>query len=213
MNNNKKIILCILLVLFLGISCILSFFLSDDKIEAEERIEIIDAALDKDEVITNVKVDIKGAIKTPGVYEVPNYSRVIDIIEIAGGLKKGANTEYINLAKLVEDEMIIWIYTDSEIKKFEEGNIKYEYIEKECNCPDVTTSACIEQDNTTVNGKVNINTATIDELMTLTGIGEAKAISIIEYREQNPFTTIEDIKNVSGIGDKAFEKIKDNITV
>lgn len=126
-------------------------------------------------------------------------------------MKKNANTEYINLAKNVEDEMIIWIYTNSEIKQYEEDNIKYAYIEKECNCPDVTTSTCIN--NTQTTGKININTASLEELMTLTGIGESKALSIIEYREQTPFSTIEDIKNVSGIGESAFDKIKENITV
>ena len=107
--------------------------------------------------------------------------------------------------------MVIWVYTNDEIKEFKKSNVKYEYIYKECKCPDVSTSACINDSQTS--SKVNINTATLEELMTLTGIGESKAISIIEYREKTPFKTIEEIKNVSGIGDSAFDKIKDHITV
>lgn len=206
--NNKKIWLSILLILLLGTFYLISFFVDDNNIQAEE---IIEKAEVEDESVSVVKVDIKGAVKTPGVYEVLTTSRVIDVIELAGGLKKNANTEYINLAKNVEDEMIIWIYTNTEIKQYEEDNIKYAYIEKECNCPDVTTSTCIN--NTQTTDKININTASLEELMTLTGIGESKALSIIEYREQTPFSTIEDIKNVSGIGESAFDKIKENITV
>lgn len=206
--NNKKIWLSILLILLLGTFYLISFFVDDNNIQAEEIIEKVEV---EEESVSVVKVDIKGAVKTPGVYEVLTTSRVIDVIELAGGLKKNANTEYINLAKNVEDEMIIWIYTNSEIKQYEEDNIKYAYIEKECNCPDVTTSTCIN--NTQTTGKININMASLEELMTLTGIGESKALSIIEYREQTPFSTIEDIKNVSGIGESAFDKIKENITV
>lgn len=206
--NNKKIWLSILLILLLGTFYLISFFVDDNNIQAEEIIEKVEV---EEESVSVVKVDIKGAVKTPGVYEALTTSRVIDVIELAGGLKKNANTEYINLAKNVEDEMIIWIYTNSEIKQYEEDNIKYAYIEKECNCPDVTTSTCIN--NTQTTGKININMASLEELMTLTGIGESKALSIIEYREQTPFSTIEDIKNVSGIGESAFDKIKENITV
>lgn len=212
MKNNKKIILCILLVTLLGIFYIISFFFNKETIEADTIVEE-NVVAEVKETVERIKIDIKGAIKNPGVYEVSDDARVMDVINLAGGLKKNANTDYLNLAKLVEDEMIIWIYTDNEIKKFEESNIKYEYVEKECNCPDVSNSACIDTSDSKIDGKVNINTATLEELMTLTGIGESKALSIIEYREKTPFTSIEDIKNVSGIGDSAFEKIKDNITI
>ena len=209
--NSKKILLSTLLVLLLGSFYIVSFFVDEEETEAEEL--ITKNEVEKVEIEnTFVKVDIKGEVKNPGVYEVQNGSRVIDVIELAGGLKKNSNTEYINLSKTVEDEMIIWIYTNAEIKKFEEENIKYAYIEKECNCPDVSNSACIDSSKDST-GKININEASLEELLTLTGIGKSKALSIIEYREKTPFNTIDDIKNVNGIGDSAFEKIKDNITV
>lgn len=209
MKNNRKFVLFILLVIILGLFYLASFILNDgENVVARE--EIIKTTALKEEEF--VKVDIKGAVKKPGVYEVNNGMRVIDVIEKAGGLSKSANTEYINLAKTVTDEMTIWIYTDKEIEKFEESNIKYEYIEKDCNCPSVENSACIDS-GTSDNTKININTATLEELMTLSGIGEAKAKDIIEYREKTPFSSIEELKNVSGIGDSSFEKIKNNITI
>lgn len=209
MKNNRKFVLFILLVIILGLFYLVSFILNDgENVVAREEI-IRTTALKEEEF---VKVDIKGAVKKPGVYEVNNGMRVIDVIEKAGGLSKSANTEYINLAKTVTDEMAIWIYTDKEIEKFEESNIKYEYIEKDCNCPSVENSACIDS-GTSDNTKININTATLEELMTLSGIGEAKAKDIIEYREKTPFSSIEELKNVSGIGDSSFEKIKNNITI
>ena len=209
MKNNRKFVLFILLVIILGLFYLVSFILNDDE-NVVAREEIIRTTALKEEEF--VKVDIKGAVKKPGVYEVNNGMRVIDVIEKAGGLSKSANTEYINLAKTVTDEMTIWIYTDKEIEKFEESNIKYEYIEKDCNCPSVENSACIDS-GTSDNTKININTATLEELMTLSGIGEAKAKDIIEYREKTPFSSIEELKNVSGIGDSSFEKIKNNITI
>ena len=209
MKNNRKCVLSILLVIMLGLFYLVRFILNDgESLVAREEI-IRTTALKEEEF---VKVDIKGAVKKPGVYEVNNGMRVIDVIEKAGGLSKSANTEYINLAKTVTDEMTIWIYTDKEIEKFEESNIKYEYIEKDCNCPSVENSACIDS-GTSDNTKININTATLEELMTLSGIGEAKAKDIIEYREKTPFSSIEELKNVSGIGDSSFEKIKNNITI
>ena len=151
-------------------------------------------------------------------YCLNNKDRVIVLTDdLAYGHRKDlvekANTEYINLAKSVENEMIIWVYTNDQIKDFIEQDIVYEYIEKDCNCPSVSTSACVGSNNSEKNELININKATKDELMTLTGLGESKALNIIEYRNRTPFTKIEDIKNVNGIGDSVFEKIKNYITV
>lgn len=159
-----------------------------------------------------VVVDIKGMITSPGVYEVDSTSRVNDVINIAGGLIEGADTSLINLAKIVEDEMIIIIYSKEEILE------KYKEEVCICDCPEITNDACIESNTKSEDIEtseiVNINTASKDELMTITGIGESKADSIIKYREENgKFSSIEDIKNVSGIGEYLFEKIKDYITV
>ena len=157
--------------------------------------------------------------------------RVIDVIKKAGGLIENANTEYINLSKKLVDEMIIIIYSNDEIEKFKETNKEVIYIEYECICPDNKNDACInENDTVNTNGVkekdksskeisndskdnlISINTATLEELMTLSGIGESKAQAIIDYREENgEFKKLEDIMNVSGIGESAYSKIKNNI--
>lgn len=173
------------------------------------------------------KVDIKGAVKKEGVYELKEKSRVIDVINLAGGLKENADTSVTNLSKYIKDEMVIVIYTKEEVDKFNE--VKQEEIKKEEQCiiynEVIVNDSCKDNDTNEENDKIDnkneieldvkisINTADLELLMTLPGIGESKAKSIIEYREITPFTSIEDIMNVSGIGEKAFEQIKDYITV
>ncbi len=115
------------------------------------------------------------------------------------------------------DEMVIIIYSKEEVKDFKKTKeIENKVIEQCIKKTDtsLTNDACIDNNNeNNQNTKININTATLEELMTLSGIGESKAKSIIKYREENPFKTIEDLKNVTGIGDNLFAQIKENITV
>ena len=166
-----------------------------------------------------VYVDIKGAVNNPGVYEVDSGSRVIDVIKIAGDLKENADTSIINLSKIVTDEMYIIVYTVDEMKSYKEKMIPAKTIVKEVEkkiiCPDDSNDACINQNNSNdnISGKININLATKEELSALPSIGESKAQNIIDYRKETPFETIDDIKNVKGIGDSLFEKIKDYIEV
>lgn len=174
----------------------------------------------KQEIVENkkIKIDIKGEILNPGVYQLKENDRVSDAINVAGGLTENADTELINLSKTLKDEMVIIIYNKYEIEKIRQESNKTDtiikYIEKKCTCPDTTNDACIKQPEATKDTKVSINTATVEELMTIDGIGESKAKAIIKYRETNGnFETIEDIKNVSGIGESTFEKFKDYITV
>ena len=152
-------------------------------------------------------------------------SRTNKLIEKAGGITEEADTTYINLAKKLQDEMVIIIYTKDQIKKAKEKEtLAPKEINNTCICPKITNDVCIAKENITQKtetkteetktNKININTASEEELQTLTGIGASKAKAIIEYREQNgPFNKTEDITNVSGIGESAYEKIKDNITV
>lgn len=221
MNKKQKIIMIatiLLFIVYLGISFL---FEKEDKVEAKESTIPVVEKVQEEPIIELYKVDIKGQVEKPGVYEVSKDSRVIDVVELAGGLKKDANTDFINLSKKVEDGSVIWIYTTKEIEKLTEVKTVTEYIEKECNCPDVSNSACVTKPSTnsntdtkdTITGKININTASLEELTSLNGVGESKAKAIIEYRTKNPFKSIEDVKNVSGIGDSAYEKIKDSITV
>jgi competence protein ComEA len=139
---------------------------------------------------------------------------------MAGGLTNEADTSTLNLSKKVIDEMQIIIYTKAQIQQYKENNKSIteviKYIEKECKCPDPTINdACINEESTyEKTSKISLNNATKEELMTLPNIGESKANAIIEYRTNNSlFSSIEDIKNVTGIGDSIFDKIKDYITI
>ncbi len=179
-------------------------------------------------------IDIKGEVKKPGVYKVPINTRVSEVISLSGGLTKNANTRFINLSKIVKDGEVIVIYSNSEIKNATKTKTitNTVYVDTPCICEEVKNDACLVQNldiedpviennttmetnnNETVSSKININTASKEELMTLSGIGEAKAKSIIEYRNNNGlFKGIEDIVNVSGISESIYAKIKENITV
>ena len=204
MKKTSKIIMIVVIFLFLLSACY----------HKEETPVITEEVEEKEEQEEEIYlVDIKGSVSKPGVYEVAKGSRVMDVIEKAGGLKKDANTDFLNLSKKVEDGEILWVYTDKEIKTLIGNTPTIQYVQEACHCPDVQNSACVSKETNNANTKVNINTASLEELMTLSGIGEAKAKSIITYRQKTKFQKIEDIKNVSGIGDSVYEKIKDAITV
>lgn len=213
---RNKIVIGILIIIGIVLVIIFSHDTSKEEVNADN-LESLEVPKKTEEKVTNIMVDIKGAVNKPGVYTVDNSKRVNDVIALAGGLKKDANTNYINLSAKVTDEMVIWIYTKKEIQELKLEQTSTKYMVKQCNCPVVDNTTCLnntkKEDNSS-NDIININTASLEELMTLTGIGEAKAKSIIEYREVNGnFKTIEDIMNVSGIGESAYSKIKDRIKV
>lgn len=176
-------------------------------------------------------IDIKGAVKKPGVYELSSEDKVIDAINKAGGLKSNADTSNINLSKKLTNEMVVYIFTKNELKTTTKNSTSSaptttkksttsttKISDNTCHCETIEINNCInKEDNTSSNeddSKININTATKDELMTLNGIGDAKAAAIIEYREQKGlFSSIEDIINVTGISETIYDKIKDNIKV
>ncbi|MBM7604768.1 competence protein ComEA [Metabacillus crassostreae] len=140
-------------------------------------------------------VDIKGAIYKPGVYEIEADARVHQLIEKAGGLNSDADEIAINLAAPLQDGMVLYIPKKGET---------------EVN-PYTSQEAGLDNDQVQ---KVNINTATIEELQTLTGIGPAKAEAIMTYREENGlFQSPEDLLEVTGIGEKSYEKLKEEILV
>lgn len=210
----------ILLGLIVGL---LIFIFNDDNSNE------VDVVLEKQDIEstvvveeTKVKVDIKGAVNNPGVYELEKNSRVSDVINLSGGLTEEADTSVINLSKNVSDEMVIIIYTKDEIKKMQEGETSIKYIEKECICPKLENDACIEEVNdeeekiveNNQSNKISLNNATISQLMELNGIGQTKAEAIIEYRQNNGgFKTIEEIMKVDGIGQTTYDKIKDQLTL
>lgn len=180
----------------------------------------IEPTLQEEPEKTSIFVEIKGEVVTPGTYEMNNNDRIVDVIKKAGGLTKNANIKANNLSKKVEDEMVIIIYSNNEIKEFETIKQKEEQVSTNCHNSsfNITNSSCKNEindnsKNNQSNALVSINTATKEELMTISGIGESKALSIIEYRSTNgKFNSIEDIKNVSGIGDKLYAQIKNFIT-
>lgn len=182
---------------------------------------------DNNEDLKTVFVDVKGAVNTPGVYEIDSDKRIIDAINLAGGLSNEADTINLNLSKRVTDEMYIIVYTKTEIYNYKKdnGNKEISCASVECVCPNSNNNGCItnntnsttsdiKEEKNDSNLKISINSASKEELMKLSGIGESKADAIISYRNENgKFTSIDEIKNVSGIGDSIFEKIKDNIVL
>ncbi len=215
-----KYLLTLILVLFLF--AIIGYFKEKNDEISTKSIKKLSNVSKKTSNLKTLFVDVKGAVNAPGVYELEDGKRVIDAINLAGGFSDKADTINVNLSKRLTDEMFIVIYTKQEIYNYKKSNetSNINCASFECVCPDVKNDACIEKNlkaennKKEANNKVSINNATKEDLMSLTGIGESKANAIINYRNENGlFKQIEDIKNVSGIGDSVFEKIKNNITL
>lgn len=166
-----------------------------------------------------IVVHISGAVNIEGIVELEAGSRIANAIEKAGGVKENADMTDINLAYPLEDGMKIHIPTkeETEANKNNENMIDESYIISSSggvSSKEDTNSTQGSSSTSTSSKKVNINTATQEELDTLPGIGPSIASKIIDYREQNgKFNSIEEIKEVSGIGDAKYEKIKDSITI
>jgi competence protein ComEA len=144
---------------------------------------------------SSIFVDVKGAVAHRGVYEVQETARVKDVIALAGGFTKEADQTKVNLAAKVHDEMVVYVPK----------------IGEEMSEMVIATSGNSANNG---DGKININTASLEEIQELDGIGPAKAAAIIAYREENgPFQKVEDLLNVTGIGEKSLEKIKEQVIV
>ena len=137
-------------------------------------------------------VDVKGQVSQPGVYEVESTLRIHEVIRLAGGFLETANVEAMNLAQKIKDEMVIYVpHLDDEI-------------------PTDVEQTWSETNET--NSKVSLNDATEAELQTLPGIGPSKAAAIVNYREETgSFQSIDELVNVSGIGEKTLEKLREYI--
>lgn len=242
--SKYKIYFIIFTLILISITCSLLYYykdtyeeISNDPIlsasdtNEENNIDEMENELTDDNIklepATYYKIDIKGAIKKPGVYSVEENNRIIDVINQAGGLNKNANTTYINLSKKIFDEMVIVIYTKEQVADIKNHLLENKQIIENLN-KENKNDALIENsdviENTSISEEnkeeeiipklISINSATKEELITLTGIGEKKASDIIDYRkEQGPFEILEDLMNVSGIGEALFAKIKDYITL
>lgn len=224
--RKQIIIVSILLIIFGSLGCyfIISFKENDKEKGEISLVNEKENSLEKKstEVTEELyKVDIKGEIINPGIYSLTKESRVIDVIEKAGGLTENANTTVINLSKKIIDEMVIIIYSNQQVLEFERTKEVEKQVQDKCVQIDensVKNDACvIDSDSSSDNEKsiqVSLNNSTKEELMTLPGIGEAKAQEIIDYRNANEgFKSIEELKQISGIGDSIFAKIKDYITL
>lgn len=142
-----------------------------------------------------VTVDVAGGVKSPGVYELPANSRVMDAINAAGGASSGADTGDINLARIVKDGEQIYVDLASVSNSFVQGSGTARVVKKK-------------------SGPININRATAGELDSLPGIGPVLASRIIDYRKANgPFATVDDLQKVSGIGSAKFAQFKSKVRV
>ncbi|MEV5037166.1 helix-hairpin-helix domain-containing protein [Peribacillus frigoritolerans] len=148
-----------------------------------------------------IKVDVKGAVKSPGIFTAQAGDRVIDLISAAGSFTVKADKDKVNFAQIIEDQMVIYVPEIGEEDKGDLENIQ------------VGTSGDAVTKGTS-GGLVNLNTATQEDLQTLTGIGPSKANAILEYRESiGKFKEVDELKQVTGIGDKTFERLRDSISV
>lgn len=151
--------------------------------------------------INDKKVYISGEIINSGVYDIKDGDRLDDLVKRAGGFTEKADLDSINLAMRLEDQMKIYIPNIDENQNISAANTN------------LGVGAVDSTNSDAKDKKINLNFASKEELMSLPNIGEKRAQAIIDYRQENKFEKIEDIKNVSGIGDKYFEAMKDLITV
>jgi competence protein ComEA len=163
------------------------------EIKAEDNLEVNETVL---KVPAVIMVDVKGAVRHPGVYTVEEGDRLIDAITAAGGYLPDADSRLLNHAMKLTDELLVYVPLVGE--ELLEGGL----------------SLVVQQNPQNTDGLININTADEILLMTINGIGPAKASAIINYREEHgPFISPESIMDVSGIGQKTFEKLEHQITV
>lgn len=172
---------------------------NDEKIDSEDHQNELEAA--SDEVSSMLIVDVRGAVLHPGVYALEDDDRLIDAINAAGGYIESADTKLINHAQKLADEMLIYIPVEGE--EITETAARAEVP------PTVSSPSSLSESDT-----VNLNTASEAELMTLSGVGPAKAAAIIQHREEHgKFQSKEDLMNISGFGQKTFEKLEAHISV
>lgn len=207
LNKKQKIILIILITIIgIGIYCYTNAIENTSEEEIENVLEVAQTNTTKETEEKNIFVHIAGCVQKEGMLELSSNSRIADAIEKAGGLTQEADLSDINLAYLLEDGMKIYIPNQNERQ---ENNEKTENTAKTENTPSMQI-----QDTSTKQDVININTATQEELDTLPGIGPATATKIIEYRkEKGKFKQKEEIKEVSGIGEAKYEKIKEYISI
>ena len=157
----------------------------DEKEDKNQKEEVVEQDL--------ITVDVKGAVKSPGIYDLPVGSRINDAVQKAGGFTDNADSKSINLAQKISDEALVYVPTKEEATSQE---------------------AHSNASNTKENKKVNLNKASLEELKQVKGLGAKRAQDIIDHRESNgKFKSVDELKKVSGIGAKTIEKLKEYVTV
>ena len=224
LDKKQKIIVIAILLIIAG--AILYYVYGNDEVQIQNEIlpyeeNILEEAseeMGKSEEAESKELEVKqeiiiyitGEVNKEGVYSLPEGTRIADAIEQAEGLTEDAYTEDINLAYVLEDGMKIKIPNKNEIH----NQVETQVTNEDSSYTSTESGISIEQTQKKTSQKVNINTATQEELETLTGIGPSIASKIVQYRKENGnFKTVEDIKNVSGIGESKFESIKDYVCV
>ncbi|HHD2752686.1 TPA: helix-hairpin-helix domain-containing protein [Clostridium perfringens] len=186
----------------------------NDDIEENEK-ENINKSNEKESSNSNIEkivVEIKGEVKNPNVYVLENGSRIYELIEKAGGPTEEADLSNINRALYLSDGQCIVVRNMNDEKEEETGSLEENLSGNSIET--VKNSLGEKGESSEENSIININTASKETLMTLNGIGESKAQAIIDYREEiGGFKSIDDITNISGIGEKTLEKIKDKISI
>lgn len=208
--DNKKIIIfgCSLVVIIIVIILFFWFYNNGFENSYKDEIDVYDMTFiegeDKNDEktenkVSKIKVHITGEVLNQGLIELEEGSRIDDAIKVAGNITEFADLSKVNLAYELSDGQKVYIPS---IKDESE-----EYISE-------NAGENVIEDEDVKDGKININTADIDLLQTINGVGESLANKIIDYRKQNgKFKSIDDLKNVSGIGEKKFEDIKDKVIV
>ena len=158
---------------------------SEKEVKKEEKEEPLEQDL--------ITVDVKGAVKSPGIYDLPVGSRVHDAVQKAGGLTDEADSKSLNLAQKISDEALVYVPTKGE---------------------DTSQATQSNASNSKENKKVNLNKASLEELKQVKGLGAKRAQDIIDHRDSNgKFKSVDELKKVSGIGTKTIEKLKEYVTV
>lgn len=217
--KRKEIIIIIVLFILFLVSVGFSLYLYMNKEECIcNDLSINNEKKNEEDNEKLINIEVKGEVKNPGVYSLKENRIIKDAIELCGGFTSNANTNNINLSMKVKDEMVIFVYKKSVVKKVNK-------VDTGCKSNNYDISKCVEVKESIIESSneniksnesklININTASMNELTTLSGIGKSKAEAIIAYRQNNGlFKSIEDIMKVSGIGKSTYEKFKANITI